>query len=156
AFLRARCASVATGLTAEKHVLELVHPGVGEEQRRVVAGNQRGTLDDAVALLFEVREKGGANLVRGHRESSERARDRLRRFSSERTRSASNPCPTRYRHSRLNSRSSLISAPAPSRRASAASASASSSREENASATARRAVSGAMPACSIQRRTRNR
>ena len=42
AFLRSRGAVVVALLQAEENVLELVHPRVGEEQRRIV----RGTSDD--------------------------------------------------------------------------------------------------------------
>ena len=57
ALLRAGRARVVALLAAEEHVLELVHPGVGEQQRRVVAGHQRRARDDAVAVAFEVRQE---------------------------------------------------------------------------------------------------
>ena len=41
ALLRRRGARVVALLAAEEQVLELVHPGVGEEQRRIVAGHER-------------------------------------------------------------------------------------------------------------------
>ena len=41
AFLRRRRARVVPLLDAQKHVLELVHPRVGEQQRRVVGRHQR-------------------------------------------------------------------------------------------------------------------
>jgi hypothetical protein len=41
AFLRARGARVIALLAAEEDVLELVHAGVGEEQRRIARGNER-------------------------------------------------------------------------------------------------------------------
>ena len=41
ALLRRRRARVGALLLAEEDVLELVHPGVGEEQRRIVARHQR-------------------------------------------------------------------------------------------------------------------
>ncbi len=66
ALLRCRGARVGPLLAAEKRVFELVHPGVGEEQRRVVAGHQRRTRDDRVSLPLEVLEEAAANLARVH------------------------------------------------------------------------------------------
>ena len=51
AFLAARGARVVALFLAEEHVLELVHPGVGEQQGRVVLRHQRRAGDDAVALV---------------------------------------------------------------------------------------------------------
>ena len=51
ALLRRRGARVVALLAAEEHVLELVHPGVGEQQRRIVAGQQGTAGDHAVAVL---------------------------------------------------------------------------------------------------------
>ena len=59
-------ARVVARLLPEEHVLELVHPGVGEEQRRVVVRHERGAGNDAVAVLLEVREKRRADLLGGH------------------------------------------------------------------------------------------
>ena len=67
--LRRRGARVVALLAAEKQVLELVHPGVREQQRRVVAGHERRARHDAVAVLLEVLQEGRADLVRGHRYS---------------------------------------------------------------------------------------
>ncbi len=64
--LRGRGARVVALLAAEKQVLELVHPGVGEQQRRVVAGDERRARHDAVAVLLEVLQEGRADLVRRH------------------------------------------------------------------------------------------
>ena len=50
AALGAGGARVVALVAAEEDVLELHHAGVGEEQRRVVARDERGTRDDAVAL----------------------------------------------------------------------------------------------------------
>ena len=66
ALLRRRRARVVARLPAEEHVLELVHPGVGEEQRRVVVRHERRAGHDAVAVPLEVLEEGRADLVRGH------------------------------------------------------------------------------------------
>ena len=51
ALLRRGGARVVALLAAEEHVLELVHPGVGEEQRRIVAGQQGAARDHAMAVL---------------------------------------------------------------------------------------------------------
>ena len=53
AALRGGGALVRAGLLAEEHVLELHHPGVGEEERRVVPGHERGRRDDRVAARLE-------------------------------------------------------------------------------------------------------
>ncbi len=49
------------GLTREV-VLELVHPGVREQQRRVVVGDQRRARELGVSLLAEEVQEGAANL----------------------------------------------------------------------------------------------
>src|SRR4029079_5878001 len=54
---------------AREEVLELVHPGVGEQKRRVVVRHQRRARDRLVALLGEVVEEraaDGAGVGRGH------------------------------------------------------------------------------------------
>ena len=51
---------------AEEHVLELHHAGIGEQERRVVAGNQAGRTDDRVAFGFKKREEFIANIGRVH------------------------------------------------------------------------------------------
>jgi hypothetical protein len=59
AFLRGRRARIRALVEAEEHVLELVHPGVREQQRRVVARHDRARRDDRVALrLEELQERG--------------------------------------------------------------------------------------------------
>ena len=55
--LRRRGARVVALLAAEEQVLELVHAGVGEEQRRIVGRDERRAGDDAVAVLLEVLRK---------------------------------------------------------------------------------------------------
>ncbi|GAB1387898.1 hypothetical protein MASR1M6_00780 [Rubrivivax sp.] len=62
ALLRRRRALVGPLVEAEEHVLELVHARVGEEQRRVVARNDRAGSDDLVPLGGEVVQEGGADL----------------------------------------------------------------------------------------------
>src|SRR5262245_2210713 len=51
---------------AEEHVLELHHPGVGEEQGRIVRGNERRRGHDRVAALGKEFHEPPANLVRLH------------------------------------------------------------------------------------------
>ena len=53
ALLRRRGADVGSLVEAEEDVLELVHPGVGEQQRRVVARDDRARRHDRVALRLE-------------------------------------------------------------------------------------------------------
>src|SRR5687768_14561803 len=60
-------ARVGTLLQAEKSVLELVHPRVGEEQRGVAVGDERGAGHVGVALLLEEVDIGGPDLVAGHK-----------------------------------------------------------------------------------------
>ncbi len=59
ALLRRRRARVGALLAPEEDVLELVHPRVGEEQRRVVARHERRARDDAVSVPLEVVEETG-------------------------------------------------------------------------------------------------
>ena len=40
-------------LQAQEDVLELVHPGIGEQQRRVANRHNRSAWDEMVALVFE-------------------------------------------------------------------------------------------------------
>ena len=44
-------------LQAQKHILELVHPGVGEQQRWIIDRHQRGTAHDAVPALAKTSER---------------------------------------------------------------------------------------------------
>ena len=66
ALLRRRGSHVVPPLASREDVLELVHPGVGEEQRRVLGGNQRGGGDAAVPLPLEVTKKSLPDLSRFH------------------------------------------------------------------------------------------
>ncbi len=66
AALHRGCANVRPLLDAEKHVLELDHPGIREEQRRVVRGDERRRRHDRVAVLLEILEKPAAYFVGGH------------------------------------------------------------------------------------------
>src|SRR6185369_11687156 len=62
ALLRGRRTLVAAGLRAGEHVLELVHAGVREEQRRVVLRNERARRDDLVVVLLEKLQERTANV----------------------------------------------------------------------------------------------
>ena len=53
AALRTGGADVVALVLAEEHVLELHHAGVGEQQRRVVAGHERARGHDLVPALVE-------------------------------------------------------------------------------------------------------
>ena len=65
AFLAGGGALVVALLEAEEDILELVHPGVGEEQRGIVRRDERGAAHDAVAALFEEFQKCFADFVAG-------------------------------------------------------------------------------------------
>src|SRR4051794_23726160 len=65
-------AVVVALLEAEEDVLELVHSGVGEQQRRIVRRPERRGAHDAVAALVEEVEIALTNFVSGHWIPSER------------------------------------------------------------------------------------
>ena len=63
-----RCrALVRAGVLAREYVLELHHPGIGKEQRRVVRRDKRGRRNDRVTLGLEVLQEFFADLGRFHR-----------------------------------------------------------------------------------------
>ena len=63
-----RCrAEVGPLLLAQEHILELHHARVREEQRRIVAGDERTRGDDRVPVAFEVLEKPAADVAAFHR-----------------------------------------------------------------------------------------
>src|SRR5688572_25220273 len=66
ALLRGGSASIIPLVQPEEHVLELVHASVGEEQRRVIRGDQRGALHDAMSARRKVIQKCLANFAAGH------------------------------------------------------------------------------------------
>ena len=68
ALLRRGRARVLAPFAAEERLLELVHPRIGEEQRRILVRDERRAGDDAVAVALEVLEERTADLVGGHRE----------------------------------------------------------------------------------------
>ena len=65
AFLASGGAVVVALLEAEENILELVHAGVGEEQRGIVGGDERRAAHDFVAALFEEAQKHLARFVAG-------------------------------------------------------------------------------------------
>ena len=69
AFLRGGGARVVALFQAKEDVLELVHAGVGEQQRRVVRGDQRRAAHDAVAAGGEEVEKALSDFVTCHGDS---------------------------------------------------------------------------------------
>ena len=63
AFLHRDRAPVRSLLQAEEDILELDHPGVREQQRRIARRHERGAGHPGVALGFEVPEEGLTDLV---------------------------------------------------------------------------------------------
>ena len=63
AFLGVRGAAVRTLARPEKHVLELVHPGIREKQRGIPLGRQRIARHDLVPPLPEKIKERAANVV---------------------------------------------------------------------------------------------
>src|SRR6476660_5373126 len=61
--LRRDSPAIATGLLAEKDPLELVHAGVGEEQRWIGLWNQRRTRHGLVSMLLKVVNEGLPKVV---------------------------------------------------------------------------------------------
>src|SRR4051794_9961065 len=59
-------ARIAARLAAEEHVLELVHAGVGEEERGVLMRHERRTGDDTVRVAFEERKKRSPDFLGSH------------------------------------------------------------------------------------------
>ncbi len=61
ALLRRGGARVVALLDAEEDVLELIHAGVGEQQRRVVGRHEGGRVNDLVSMLLKIAQEGGAD-----------------------------------------------------------------------------------------------
>ncbi len=70
ALLAARGTHVVAPFLAEEDRLELDHARVGEEERRVVAGHERGRAHARVALRLEILEEPFAELGAGHRSAN--------------------------------------------------------------------------------------
>ena len=67
-------ALVVAWFHAEKGPLELVHPGVGEQQRRVVGGEQRGGGHLAVPLALEILDEAASDVGGVHPANISRVR----------------------------------------------------------------------------------
>jgi bifunctional N-acetylglucosamine-1-phosphate-uridyltransferase/glucosamine-1-phosphate-acetyltransferase GlmU-like protein len=63
ALLRSRRPRVLPPLGAKEKILELVHSGVGKQQRRIVGRHQRGRVHPAVPLRLKKAQKCFAYLV---------------------------------------------------------------------------------------------
>ena len=74
AFLRGGRPHVVALFEAEKNVFELVHSGVGKEQRRIIRGDERRGVHLAVSLLNEEVEKFAPNFGAGEHRVNCRAR----------------------------------------------------------------------------------
>ena len=66
ALLRAGGSLVRTLFPAEKDILELIHAGVREQQRRVVTGDERRARHDTMAVALEKAQERRTSLVRSH------------------------------------------------------------------------------------------
>jgi hypothetical protein len=66
ALLRAGRAGVIAAFRAEKDIFELVHASVGEEERGVAVGDERGAADAAMAFAFKEAQEHFADLVAAH------------------------------------------------------------------------------------------
>jgi len=81
AFLGRRGARVFALLQAQENVLELIHPGVGEQQRGIVDWHKGRTAHDAMSAIGEKFQKCAADFVAGHRERDSRPFASLRASS---------------------------------------------------------------------------
>ena len=62
-FLAACCRGVGTLLASEKHILELIHSRIDEQQRRIFGRDQRGTLNDGVTAICKELKKPPADFI---------------------------------------------------------------------------------------------
>src|SRR5208282_1527007 len=71
ALLRGRCPLVIPLLRSQKEVLELIHPGVGKQERGIVRWHQRRRMNPPVLLRLKEAQKQLAYLIsRAHLHSS--------------------------------------------------------------------------------------
>src|SRR5258708_14190017 len=71
AVLRVAGAFIRPGSLAQENILELIHPGVGEQQRRIVPGdNARRRYKRVAVLLDEEIDELLADFVSGHHVSN--------------------------------------------------------------------------------------
>ena len=66
AFLRTRGTQIITALEARESILELHHPGIGEQQGRIVHGDERRTPHGPVPFFAEIIQKQLPDFVPGH------------------------------------------------------------------------------------------
>ena len=66
ALLAGYSAGVGPGLTAKKDILELVHPGVDEQQSGILVWNQGRTFHNGMTAVFEEFEEAATDLVTVH------------------------------------------------------------------------------------------
>jgi hypothetical protein len=71
-FLRRAGAHVIALLVPEKHVFELIHARVGEQQRRIVGGQKGRRAHTRVAVPFEILKEFFANFVSSHKKAEVR------------------------------------------------------------------------------------
>ncbi len=55
--LRGRGSHIITFVQPQENILELVHPGIGKQQRRIIVWHQRTTGDDLMSFTMEKVEK---------------------------------------------------------------------------------------------------
>jgi hypothetical protein len=55
--LGAACPCIISLFQAEEDIFELIHPGIGKKERRVIVGNKAGTGDDCVPPVLKKIEK---------------------------------------------------------------------------------------------------
>jgi hypothetical protein len=63
AFLGINSARIFPLSNTEKHILKLVHPGIGKQQRRVTGWYQGGTRDDCMPAFAEVFQETGSDFI---------------------------------------------------------------------------------------------
>src|SRR2546429_1387611 len=63
AFLRGGGARIGALFEAEEHILELVHPGIGEEQRRIAMRHERRAPQALVPLALKEAQEHFADLI---------------------------------------------------------------------------------------------
>jgi hypothetical protein len=57
ALLGAACPRIISLFQAEEDILELIHPGIGKKERRVIVGNKAGAADDGVPPVMKKIDK---------------------------------------------------------------------------------------------------
>src|SRR2546421_3831756 len=65
-FLRRAGADIVALLNSEKHILELIHARVGEQQRRIIRRQKRTRAHTRMAMALKILQKLFANFVTSH------------------------------------------------------------------------------------------